>query len=485
MVLPFSGIMPLNIANTSIDRSDKAMVIRYRNYMADSRPGLPDNWKQMTPEQKRQYRLDMFQSTEGIDFVSPEAKKAYEVRAKRRVDVMNVQEPDRVPVNLPVGNLPLILYGINTYTAMYDYDKAVQACKKFNEQYSDELEYFASPYVMPGRVLDILDYKLYAWPGHGIPQDMSGVQYIEGEYMKEDEYDALILDPSDFWLRTYLPRVFGIFEPFRMFQPFTNITEDVHIGQFRPLSMPQVQDSLQKMLEIGKEYQKMSKALAEYSRLSVANGFPAMMGNFCKAPFDTIGDTLRGTHGIMKDMFQQPDKLLEALDVVADLSISTILNSPNIDRATMVMYPLHKGADGWMSEKHFNTFYWPSFKKVMNAFIEEGLIQSLFAEGSYNTRLETVNEFPKGTVSWYFDQTDMFRAKRILGDKCCIQGNVPSSLIFAGSPEEVKEYCRKLIEVCGKGGGYILSAGAGAEKPKMENLRAMLQAVKEYGVYKK
>jgi uroporphyrinogen-III decarboxylase len=79
----------------------------------------------------------------------------------------------------------------------------------------------------------------------------------------------------------------------------------------------------------------------------------------------------------------------------------------------------------------------------------------------------------------------MFMAKRILGDKCCIQGNVPSSLVVTGSPGDVKEYCRKLIEGCGKGGGYILSAGAIVENPKLENLRAMLAAVKEYGVYKK
>ena len=121
----------------------------------------------------------------------------------------------------------------------------------------------------------------------------------------------------------------------------------------------------------------------------------------------------------------------------------------------------------------------------MNAFIEEGLIQSLFAEGGFNTRLESVNEFRKGSVTWYFDQTDMFQAKKILGDRCCIQGNVPSSLLYTGKPEDVKEYCRKLIEVCGKGGGFILSAGSVAEDPKLENVRAMMEAVREYGVYKK
>jgi uroporphyrinogen-III decarboxylase len=152
---------------------------------------------------------------------------------------------------------------------------------------------------------------------------------------------------------------------------------------------------------------------------------------------------------------------------------------------TLVSYPLHKGADGWMSQKQFDTFYWPSLKKVMNAFINEGLIQSIFAEGSFNTRLEYIDEFPKGTVTWYFDRTDMSRAKKILGKKCCLQGNVPSSMIVTGSPQEVKEYCRKLIEECGKGGGFILASGSVADNPKLENLQAMMAAVREYGVYRK
>jgi uroporphyrinogen-III decarboxylase len=445
---------------------------------------LPDNWGQLTPEQKRQYRLNTLLNTEGINFVSSEAEKIYKIRAKRLVDVYNVREPDRLPVNLPVGNLPLIYYGINTHTAMYDYDKAVQACKKFNEQYSDELEYFASPMVTPGKVMDILDYKLYLWPGHGIPKDAPGYQFVEGEYMKMDEYNALIRDPSDFWLRTYLPRIFGAFEPFRLLQPLTNMIEIDSIQWLMILGNSQVQDTLQKMLDAGKEYQKMMKALEEFNGMRAANGFPGMMGVLRRAPFDTLGDTLRGTQGIMKDMFRNPDKLLETLDAFADIIIASVLNSPNIARTVMVTYPLHKGADGWMSQKQFETYYWPSLKKVMDAFIQEGLIQSLFAEGTFDSRLETVNVFPKGTVSWYFDQTDMARAKKILGDKCCIQGNVPSSLIATGSPKDVKEYCRKLIEVCGKGGGYVLSAGSSVENPKLENLRVMLEAVKEYGTYR-
>ena len=149
------------------------------------------------------------------------------------------------------------------------------------------------------------------------------------------------------------------------------------------------------------------------------------------------------------------------------------------------MFPLHKGADGWMSDKQFEKFYWPSLKKVIDACIDEGILVSLFAEGSYETRLSSVNEFPKGAVHWMFDKTDMAKAKKALGDKCSISGNVPTSLLLTGTPQQVKEYCRKLIEICAPGGGYILSPGANSDIINIENMRAMVEAAKEYGVYKK
>jgi uroporphyrinogen-III decarboxylase len=250
--------------------------------------------------------------------------------------------------------------------------------------------------------------------------------------------------------------------------------------------MPPVQESMRKLLQAGKEFQKMAGMMMKYMGKGPTRGYPSsMMGGFCKAPFDTIGDTLRGTANIMKDMFRRPQKLLKALDVVADITINTVLTSPTSTTGSIVMYPLHKGADGWMSQKQFDTFYWPSLKKVMDAFIEEGLIQNMFAEGSYNTRLEYINEFPKGSVCWYFDRTDMEQAKKILGNSCCLQGNIPTSMIVTGQPEEVKKYCRWLIETCGKGGGYILSAGAVSDNPKLGNLRAIMETVKEYGFYRK
>jgi uroporphyrinogen-III decarboxylase len=90
---------------------------------------------------------------------------------------------------------------------------------------------------------------------------------------------------------------------------------------------------------------------------------------------------------------------------------------------------------------------------------------------------------PKGKVIWYFETMDMAKAKQVLGDNACIAGNLPTSVLCSGTPDEVKEGCRQLIETCGPGGGYILTAAASMNKGPANNLRAMMEAAKEFGVY--
>jgi hypothetical protein len=446
----------------------------------------PANWSTMTPEEKRTWRLELYRSSaNNIKFVSKEAEKNYKTRLNRQLAVYNVQQPDRVPLNISPGNLPLQMAGLENRTAYYEPEKAYEAAMKFNEKYAKELETFSLPMSFSGEVMEILGYKLYAWPGGGLPNNAGGFQYREGEYMTADEYDDLIRDPSDFWLRKYLPRVFGSFVPFTKFSALTNIIEAPGVNDLAvPFSDQSVMDMFETFIKAGHAFRKHSAGMMKFMGIGASWGFPGAGGGFCFAPFDILGDTMRGTTNIMKDMFRRPQKLLAALEVITDITIDNVLKMRGTQTGTTVMYPLHKGADGWMSQAQFDKFYWPTLKRCMDAFIKEGLIQHLFAEGSFNTRLDYVGGFPKGSVSWLFDQTDMAKAKKALGKECCIAGNVPSSLLVTSTPDEVKKCCRKLIETCGQDGGYILSPGATPDNPKMENLKAMVEAVNEYGWYK-
>ncbi|OIQ60283.1 uroporphyrinogen decarboxylase [Moorella thermoacetica] len=302
--------------------------------------------------------------------------------------------------------------------------------------------------------------------------------------MKADEYNALIQDPSDFWVRIYLPRIFGALKPLEKLAPLTDVLEIVMTcGSFLPLGLPEVQDALKALIAAGNEARRWAGVLRALDHALQGQGFPAFLGGVSKAPFDIIGDTLRGTHGIMLDMYRQPERLLEALEVIAPLAIRMGVASAKAARHPVVFMPLHKGADGFLSDMQYRTFYWPTLKKVIIGLIEEGLVPFLFAEGGYNSRLEVIRDLPKGKTIWLFNDTDMARAKEILGDIACISGNVPITLLSLGTPEEIKEYCKQLIKTAGKDGGFILGSGATIDNIKPENLRALIESAREYGSY--
>jgi uroporphyrinogen-III decarboxylase len=115
--------------------------------------------------------------------------------------------------------------------------------------------------------------------------------------------------------------------------------------------------------------------------------------------------------------------------------------------------------------------------------MDQGLVPVPFAEGSYNSRLEIISDLPKGKCIWYFDKTDMARAKETIGQVACLQGNIPLDLMVAGTRDDIKTNCKEVIEVAGKDGGFILSTGAGLQGAKAENVKAFIEAGKEYGIY--
>lgn len=203
------------------------------------------------------------------------------------------------------------------------------------------------------------------------------------------------------------------------------------------------------------------------------------MGGAGGAPFDAISDRYRGMHGAMLDMYRHPDELLALLDKMLQGQIKRAVPA-DPENPKRVFIALHRGADGFMSNEQYAKFYWPGLKAAMMKSIELGYIPMPFCEGKYDDRIEFFLDMPKGKVVVHLDLTDMFRAKEILKDHCCLMGNVPASLLQVGTPNDVDEYCKKIIEVCGKGGGLILTHGSSIDEVKPECLHAMIESTKKY-----
>jgi len=450
---------------------------------------MAKQWKEMSPDEKQEELFNRWFSPKDpqgndLKFQSPQAEKAYKERLTRIKDAIQMKKtPDRVPV-IPLPNFsPAFYAGFTPQEVMYDYDKCAQAWKKFVLDFEPDAQMgCAGP--GPGKFFETLDYKLYSWPGHGVSPNAS-YQCNEDEYMTADEYDALIDDPSNFFSNTYLPRAFGKLEGFRMLPALTGILEIYGVAfNFIPFGLPPVQESYKALFEAGAEALKWAGAVMGFDGEMAASGYPAFLAGFTKVPFDVIGDTIRGTRGVMLDMYRQPDKLIEAMERLTPLMIKMGVDAAKMNGRPLVFMPLHKGADGFLSDKQFKKFYWPCFRKVLMGLIDEGVVPFPVAEGGYNSRLEVIKDLPKGKTLWMFDTTDMARAKKTIGQVACISGNMPTDLLAVGTPEQVKDYAKKLIDDASKGGGYIMANGAFFDKVKGENLKAMVDVTKQYGVYK-
>ena len=208
------------------------------------------------------------------------------------------------------------------------------------------------------------------------------LQCIEKEYMTADEYDLLLMDPSFFFRNFYLPRVYGAMQGFTMLPPFTGILEMYGVAfNFIPFGLPPVQETFQKLFEAGAEALKWAGAMGGCDAELKSLGYPNILAGYSKAPFDVLGDTLRGTRGVMMDMYRIPDKLLKALDqqvpIMIAMGISTMQQTGN----PLIFMPLHKGADGFLSDEQFRKFYWPTLKHVIGGAIEGGCIPFIALEG--------------------------------------------------------------------------------------------------------
>jgi uroporphyrinogen-III decarboxylase len=428
--------------------------------------------------------LETWCSASGAGFIDEEAEKAYKRRAKRVADVIRLKVPDRVPITPSFGMFPALDNGFSCEEVMFDYEKATSAWLKTLADFAPDL-YRASAYAFPGRALEALDYRLLKLPGRGVPSNHV-FQFVEKEYVKAEEfYDAFLEDPSDFMLRNYLPRVCGALEPLKGFPPFFTWFGYYLglVGNVAALAMPEIAGALEALQKAAAEALEWLNHVREETKTITSMGFPDFLGGHAAAPFDVIGDWFRGTRGIMLDLYRHPHKLIETMEKLVPIQIGMGANLSKRMGKPVVMLMLHKGLDSFMSNEQYKTFYWPTLQKVLLGLMDEGLVPMPLFEGSYTSRLEIIGDIPKGKAIYWFEEVDIYKAKEILGDTVCFKGNVPGSLLYAGNPQQVKDYVKKLIDVVGKGGGLMVDSGIWFDEAKHENVKAMVEFTKSYGVY--
>jgi hypothetical protein len=414
-----------------------------------------------------------------------------EEREKRVNDAIELRVPDRVPVTIQTGVFSARYAGIPLSAMYYDHAAYREAMLKTVLDFEPDTG-ASMVLVNSGTVMELLGTKHQLWPGGNLPAD-TPYQFVEGEYMKAEEYDLFLNDPSDFIFRRYLPRIYGVLSPIEKIPAFRNMIGGTGFAAIiEMLVSPQFRGMAEKLAKAGEEQRRLRQEGAEFSSVMTFLGFPSQYGGgglaggaIPSAPFDTISDHLRGMRGAMMDMYRCPDKLLAACEKILQWRLEqAVPAAPDAKgRRKRAGMPLHRGSDGFMSISQFERFYWPTLKKAIIANVDLGYIAAPFWEGIWDQRLGYLLELPKGKVVFHCELTDIYRAKEMLGGHMCIQGGVPPTILQTGSPQDVEELCKKLIKTVGKDGGFILGPGSAIDYARPENIKAMVDSAKKYGQY--
>jgi hypothetical protein len=415
---------------------------------------------------------------------SDKAPTLYAAREQRFNDIVALKKPDRVPViPLMVHYFPTRIKGISNRDAGYDNVLRFEATKEADLAFGWD---FAVPNrLMPSQALEALGTLQVRWPGGDLPDD-APFQFVEHDWVTEDEYDEFLEDPDHFTLVKILPRIASTFAGLgqAQFPPLhwlSNAYSLVYIGSGL-VAAPAMRRALEALLRLADAADANNAAMSAHIGEMAALGYPYTFHAASAAAFDQVAAFLRGLMGSSLDIYRRPDKLLAAVEMMHASSVGAALLVARMSGSPRVFVPMHMGADSFMSEGAFERFYWPTFVKMVDELIAAGLTPILLFEGNFTSRLKYLAQLPPGKIAGHFDQVDRKKFKEICGDVMCFWGNVPASLLCTGTPQQVKDDVKSLLEMFGETGALIIDSNLGIPDEALpENVLALREAVDEFG----
>jgi uroporphyrinogen-III decarboxylase len=390
----------------------------------------------------------------------------YQQRLNRYVTAMRNEKPDRVPIRPFVAEYTAKHAGYTCQEVVHDYRKAFDAAVKTAKDFDWDAVVPSMVYVWTG-LAQAAGLRYYAIPGIGIPPT-TGFCYIEPPeeeaFMREDEYDALIDDPTAFLYKTWLPRV---------------STEVNKIGA------PSTYRNNLSLVKGGMSLLSYFYAFGpQIARLRSECAMPSAIAGIFKAPFDILADKLRGYLGLTMDMETQPDKVLQACEALMPHLCHAGLTTADPARLVPIGFWLHRGCVPLIKPAQFDSHVWPTLKPIIEEFWKQGHQTLFYAEGSWKHHLQSFRELPDTSIVYHCDRDDIFHVHRVLHDKFALSGGIPNTLLSFGKPAEVRAFCRRILDEVASNGGYIMDASAiMQDDTSTENLRAMTETAREHGVY--
>lgn len=393
-------------------------------------------------------------------------ERRYQQRLKRYLAAMRNEKPDMVPIRPFVAEFTAKYAGMDCQQVTQDYRLAFDAAVRCAADFDWDAVVANMVYVW-GTIPQVLGTRYLSIPGVGLDRD-TGFQYLEPSedeaWMKPEEYDALIEDPTGYLLNVWMPRTNRFLRG-----PGEANTAENNVA----------------WLKGGMAVMQYFNAFgAQVERLRHQCGTVSAISGILKSPFDIIADKFRGYIGLTMDLFERPAKVLAAAEALMPHMLHVALSTADPNKEVPISIWMHRGCVPFISPEQFDTFYWPTLKPIIEEIWSHGHQTLFYAEGKWKHHWNRFRELPEGSIIYHCDRDDLFEAHRALGDRFAISGGIPNYLLSFGTPQEVRDFCKRVIDQVAAEGGYIMDAGAIMQNDtKIENIRAMTEFTREYGVY--
>ena len=420
--------------------------------------------------------------------MTEQAKKKYEEKLLRLQKTMSLQEPDRVPIQMN-GNIYAIMdAGYTVAEVIYDssLEKGKDAIIKYMLKYDPDIAQGASDMAGQGPILDLLGLKYLEWagkPGTKISEN-SIQQILEFPILLDEEFDKFFSDRSGWALNNSMPKISRLCEPLAdMKFPLSHHGGPQLVAS--EFSKPEMKKMIQTLWEVDALYKEREPKVPAVVKAVSELGYPDMGGGRAVVAFDEYSDTLRGTLLSLTDLYDYEDEVQRFIDEYHPMMLESIrnLNKDGSHSGKFVSMALHKGMDGFMSDEQYVKFYWRYLQEIICTIVDSGMIPYVFCEGRYSTRLKHLRDIPKGKVVYKFEDVPMELAKKAVGDVATITGGFSNALLFYGTKQQVIDECKKMIDDCAPGGGFIFQTKASLTYEKKENVDALFETIREYGKY--
>lgn len=389
-------------------------------------------------------------------------EKLFQERTERLSKAFKHEIPDRVPIAMLIQSWAGHYAGHNMVDIGYDYQKLRESFLKVADDF-EEIDALPPPIgVRPGNLYAAIQSREFSYyDAEGKPY--ASVQHIEASnVMTEDEYPELIADPFKFIIEKQLPRRFGAFD-----KPVTE--RALAYGQATIVYKNYTQGAVAKQVQ----------------QLAVEKGMPSLFKGSTEMPMDLLMDYFRGFKGISVDIKRHKNEVIEACEALYPLMIKRAIHNLKPGIFPGIFIPLH--IPTYLRPKDFETFYWPTFKKMVDTMVENDCTPVLFMEGFWEPYYDFINELPKKKVVGLVESGDFKKMKSAIGDTVCIMGGMPVDVLNYSTKAEAVKYAEQLIDDMAPGGGYIFALDKALIAPNdanPENLKAVLQAVVKHGQYK-